>query len=81
MDNYFQRDDKEGGDADSGSKGRKGRGPPATAEKLDSAMDSYWGNGKAAEAAPGVDEKENNDVAAMAGQDEEAPAADSAGGN
>lgn len=26
----------------------KGKDPPATAEKLDSAMDSYWGNGKAA---------------------------------
>ncbi|CAN0347404.1 unnamed protein product, partial [Ectocarpus sp. 12 AP-2014] len=75
--------DKEGGNADSGGKGRgrKGRDPPATAEKLDSAMDSYWGNGKAAEAAPEGDEKENNDVAAMEGQDEEAPAADSAGGN
>ncbi|CAN0534117.1 unnamed protein product [Ectocarpus sp. 12 AP-2014] len=44
-------------------------------------MDSYWGNGKAAEAAPEGDEKENNDATAMEGQDEEAPAADSAGGN
>lgn len=37
-----------------GGRGRKGKGggrskdPPATAEKLDSAMESYWGNGKAA---------------------------------
>ncbi|CAN0394891.1 unnamed protein product, partial [Ectocarpus fasciculatus] len=74
---------KEGGDADGGGKGRgrKGKDPPATAEKLDSAMDSYWGNGKAAEAAPEGDEVCNNGVAAMDGQDEEAPAADSAGGN
>lgn len=40
-----------------GRKGRGGRGkdPPATVEKLDSAMESYWGNGKA-DAASGDEE-------------------------
>lgn len=28
-----------------GGRGGKGKDPPATAEKLDSALESYWGNG------------------------------------
>eukprot|EP00752_Nemacystus_decipiens_P009748 g8706.t1 len=48
-----------------------------TAEKLDSALESYWGNGKAADA-----EGENGTPAAMEeGQDGEVPASDAAAGN
>lgn len=49
---------KEGAKGGAGRKrggGRgKGKDPPATAEKLDSAMESYWGNGKAADATEEV---------------------------
>lgn len=45
-------DGKSGGKG-GGRKGGSGKEPPATVEKLDSAMESYWGNGKAADEGKG----------------------------
>ncbi|CAM9809799.1 unnamed protein product, partial [Pylaiella littoralis] len=72
-------DGKSGGKG-GGRKGGSGKEPPATVEKLDSAMESYWGNGKAADEGKG-EEGENGTATAMEGEEEEAPPANSAIGN